>query len=189
MQDEEDDIDLRLLRPGSESVRPGATLIGQANSTTHRDGRSSQKRPSFDDGNLDNIADILNSGIPGHSKALAGNKQSLLERDLRADFLLENVVLLEYSFYEWCWNSLYSLQMKRQHTNPALGLPAVCLFLVWCHAAALSYSAASTHLQLHGQMPGRSAVTSRPLLLDQVDMSRCRQLQPTTNRPGGLNCN
>ena len=36
-QDEENDIGLRLLRAGPEPVRPGATPIGQANSTTHRD--------------------------------------------------------------------------------------------------------------------------------------------------------
>ena len=74
MQDEEDDIDIRLLRPGSEPVRPGAPLISRANSSTNRDGRSSQKRLTFDDENLENIertydqikqddgiADILNS--------------------------------------------------------------------------------------------------------------------------------
>ena len=94
VQDEEDDIDLRLLQPGSESARPGAPIIGRANSSTNRDGRSSQKRLAFEDDDLQyrirsnkmtSIAGILNSGIPEQSKTPAGNKQSLLERDLWAD--------------------------------------------------------------------------------------------------------
>jgi hypothetical protein len=97
-QEEEDDIDLRLLRPGHQSTRPGETRIGRAADSTTRDGRSSQKRLAFDEEDLaqvertfdqieqdDGIADILNSAIPEQSKTPAGNKQTLLERDLWAD--------------------------------------------------------------------------------------------------------
>ena len=97
-QEEEDDIDLRLLRPGPLSTRLGETRTGRAADSTTRDGKSSQKRLAFDDEDLvhvertfdqieqdDGIADILNSAIPEQSKTPAGNKQTLLERDLWAD--------------------------------------------------------------------------------------------------------
>ena len=51
-QEEEGDIDLRLLRPGSESTRPGETRTARAADSTTRDGRSSQKRLAFDDEDL-----------------------------------------------------------------------------------------------------------------------------------------
>ena len=97
-QEEEDGIDLRLLRPGRQTTRPGETRIGRAADSTTRDGKSSQKRLAFDDEDTvhvertfeqieqdDGIADILNSAIPEQSKTPAGNKQTLLERDLWAD--------------------------------------------------------------------------------------------------------
>ena len=83
-QEEEDDIDLRLLRPGPHTTRPGETRIGRAADSTTRDGRSSQKRLAFDDDDTvhvertfeqieqdDGIADILNSAIPEQSKTPA----------------------------------------------------------------------------------------------------------------------
>ena len=97
-QEEENDIDLRLLRPGPHSTRPGESRVGRAADSTTRDGKSSQKRLAFDDEDLvyvertfdqieqdDGIADILNSAIPEQSKTPAGNKQTPLERDLWAD--------------------------------------------------------------------------------------------------------